>query len=152
MKLQLLLATVALVLSLSCSGDLENSSAMEPGFPFASTETVSEWQAVFGRNVESPARKVPYPPVRFMTLSDIHFMDPSLYDEGSAFGDFSASNDGKMLTEGPLVLKMIVKTAITENPDFLLVTGDLTVNGAEASHRGLAEAFRTNGFSTTSSS
>jgi 3',5'-cyclic AMP phosphodiesterase CpdA len=98
---------------------------------------------VFGRNIESPARKVPYPPVRFMTISDIHFLDPSLYDDGKAFGDFSASNDGKMLTEGPLVLKMIVKTAITEKPDFLLVTGDLTVNGAEASHRGVAEAFRT---------
>lgn len=136
--LTLLLLSVALLFS--CTGDGDPSSTLDPDFPINSTETFGEWQPVFGRNTPPPVRKVSYPPVRFMTLSDIHYLDPSLFDNGKAFENFSASNDGKMLTEGPLVLEMIVNTAISEKPDFLMVTGDLTVNGAEASHLGLAEA------------
>jgi 3',5'-cyclic AMP phosphodiesterase CpdA len=142
MNIQTAAAAVILTLLVSCSGDRDPSAALDPGFPFPSSENIQEWQPVFGQNVPPPDRITTYPQVRFMTVSDIHYLDPGLYDEGKAFRNFSAVNDGKMLTDGSLILDMIVQTAVAEKPDFLLVTGDLTVNGAEVSHSAVARAFR----------
>lgn len=73
---------------------------------------------------------------RIMVISDIHLLAPELYDDGAA-AQRMASGDMKLPLESDRIMQHIVDRAIAERPALLLITGDLTHNGARASHKRL---------------
>ncbi len=75
----------------------------------------------------------PYPPVRFLVVSDLHIYDVSLGTEGDAFEHYLA-NDRKLLRESTEILATVVGEAAGVAADFVLIPGDLTKDGEEAAH------------------
>ncbi|GEM_PF-5553473 len=86
----------------------------------------------------------PFPPVRFLVLSDTHHLSSDLWEPGNALSHWLATNDGKVLVRSDALLQAIEATVRRENRraplDFVAITGDLTTNGAAVSHRELAAA------------
>ncbi len=78
---------------------------------------------------------------KFMVIADLHYMMPGLLiNDGEAFQTYLA-RDRKMLAESEEILNEIVNKIIEEKPDFVLVPGDLTKDGAALSHVGVQTAF-----------
>lgn len=76
---------------------------------------------------------------RMAVLSDIHVMAPELLcEDGSAFQDY-ITHDRKMLKESPALLETVVTTLLSEQPDVVLITGDLTKDGEKVSHEYVAQ-------------
>lgn len=75
---------------------------------------------------------------KIVSISDPHLMDPSLMvSYGSAFEQYLAG-DRKLLMESEAVFEFITDAVIAENPDILIVPGDLTKDGELVSHEGVA--------------
>jgi 3',5'-cyclic AMP phosphodiesterase CpdA len=82
-----------------------------------------------------------YPAGRFMVASDLHHLSPELWNDGPAFRQLMSSNDGKLTARSAEVLTALEAAARREEPAFLVVTGDLTFNGARRSHEEVAASF-----------
>lgn len=66
--------------------------------------------------------------------SDLHLMAPELLEkEGSAF-DKALLSDRKLLVESPEIISKLFNDIISDKPDILLLTGDLSKDGERASH------------------
>ena len=73
--------------------------------------------------------------IKMIVFSDTHLMAPSLLiSEGKAFEDY-ISHDRKMLKESGAILDALINDVAAENPDIILIPGDLTKDGAEVSHK-----------------
>jgi predicted phosphodiesterase len=81
-----------------------------------------------------------YGPARFMVATDLHILAPELWEEGPAFDALLAATDGKVVREAAAVLRGLEQAVRRESPDLLLLAGDLTFNGARASHELIAQA------------
>ena len=71
--------------------------------------------------------------VKIMVVSDLHLLAPSLYDDGKAAQNLALS-DMKLVLKSDVIVDRMVDEIIKEKPQLLLITGDLTFNGARASH------------------
>src|ERR1035437_7545651 len=91
---------------------------------------------------EDSSKSVPET-VKFMVISDIHYFDPSLFTlpANAHFKGYLAA-DRKLIIESSAILKNVLATVMTEKPDFLLVTGDLTKDGEKVSHQAVAALFK----------
>jgi 3',5'-cyclic AMP phosphodiesterase CpdA len=79
--------------------------------------------------------------VQFYIVSDPHHLSKKLYDDGEAFKTYVENGDKLLQYTGEIL--DAVKDEIAENkPDFLVVSGDLTCNGARENHIDLAKKFR----------
>ena len=82
--------------------------------------------------------------VKFMVISDIHYFDPSLFTlPANAYFQGYLAADRKLIIESSAILKNVLATVMTEKPDFLLVTGDLTKDGEKIDHLAVAALFKT---------
>ena len=79
--------------------------------------------------------------ITIAVCSDIHYLSESLRDDKSAFTDFNNSGDGKLLEYGSEIMEGLLSSLTSENPDILIVSGDLTTNGEKSSHKDLAAYF-----------
>ncbi len=80
---------------------------------------------------------------KFMVIADLHLMAPSLLvNDGEAFQTYLAQ-DRKMLAESDEILDEMTAKILAESPDYVLVPGDLTKDGAYVSHQGVAAMFAT---------
>lgn len=76
---------------------------------------------------------------RICVISDTHVMAPSLLkQDGKAFQDYLAA-DRKLLKESPELMDSAVARIRQAHPQALLITGDLTKDGEQVSHRYLVE-------------
>jgi hypothetical protein len=75
----------------------------------------------------------PAPTVKLMVFSDPHYYDPSLGTSGAAFDSYVA-HDRKLIAESDAVMRALVSAVNTENPDVVLIPGDLTKDGEQISH------------------
>lgn len=75
-------------------------------------------------------------PYKIMVISDIHLLAPSLHDNGVAATQLDAS-DMKLALESDIIVEQMVDEIAQKQPALLLITGDLTFNGARASHERL---------------
>lgn len=75
-------------------------------------------------------------------LSDTHLIADSLHDNGTAFQHMKDTSAGKDLEYQEIALAAFVRKAIHEKPTAVLITGDVTFNGAEISGERLAEIFQ----------
>ena len=72
-------------------------------------------------------------------VTDLHYLDQSLFDSGSAFEKYSANGDGRMLRYNNDIIDAFVDRMIETKPDILIISGDLTHNGEKISHTALAK-------------
>ncbi len=78
---------------------------------------------------------------KLMVVSDIHYMDPSLYQGSELFLRSLRNGDGKITQYSDELIAALYQEIIRERPDALIVTGDLTFNGEKKSHLTLAGWF-----------
>ena len=75
--------------------------------------------------------------LKIAVLSDLHYMDPSLLKaDGSAF-QLYLMQDPKLLAESGAILQQILHKLVSEKPDLVLISGDLTKDGELISHKSL---------------
>ena len=85
---------------------------------------------------ESPKQKDSFD---FIVSSDLHYISPSLTDNGEYFVNMMKKADGKMEEYCEPIVNCFVDEVIASKPDYLFLTGDLSFNGAKASHIDLAK-------------
>lgn len=74
--------------------------------------------------------------------TDPHFISPALTDHGSFFMRMIENGDGKLVHYTDELTDAFVHQVIKEKPDCLILSGDLTFNGARKSHEDLAAKLR----------
>ena len=74
-----------------------------------------------------------------LTATDLHFIAPTLTDNGALFTQLIEEADGKVMAYSDALMEAFVSQVIAEQPDALILSGDLTFNGARESHEALAE-------------
>lgn len=74
--------------------------------------------------------------------TDPHFISPSLTDYGPYFMRMIESGDGKLVHYSDELTDAFVQQVISRQPDCLILSGDLTFNGAKKSHEDLAQKLR----------
>lgn len=78
----------------------------------------------------------------YWLLSDVHFLDPKLHDDGSEFQFIKKTAAGKDLDYQVESLQAFVDKAIAEKPSGIIITGDLTLNGEKQSAKKMAQLFK----------
>ena len=80
---------------------------------------------------------------KLMVVSDLHYLEPSLYQGSELFLRVLRAGDGKITQCGEELLSALYQEILFEQPNALIVTGDLTFNGEKISHEALAVWFGT---------
>ena len=75
---------------------------------------------------------------RVLIATDLHFIAPGLTDHGACFTALTENSDGKLMRYSEETVDAFLAEAIAQKPEALLLTGDLTFNGALLSHTALA--------------
>lgn len=76
--------------------------------------------------------------VKIMTVSDLHYLDSSLYDDGNLFKQVLENGDGRIVEYSDVLVDALVQRTIEERPDVLVLTGDVSFSGEYVSHESLA--------------
>ena len=79
---------------------------------------------------------------RIFIATDLHYISPALTDHGAYFTRMVESGDGKLVMYIDEIVDAFVQEVIAARPDCLILSGDLTFNGAKKSHEDLAEKLR----------
>jgi len=77
--------------------------------------------------------------LKIVVASDLHYFDPSLYENCSWFEGLMLKGDGKMVTYADEILDAFQEDMRNLHPDLIVLTGDLTFNGEAISHQTLAK-------------
>lgn len=80
--------------------------------------------------------------LRIFVATDLHYLSRELTDYGSLFQAMIHQSDGKMTEYEEELLDAFVDQIKKEKPDAVILTGDLTFDGAKLSHQGLREKLR----------
>ena len=75
---------------------------------------------------------------RVVLATDMHYLSPSLTDYGERFMNTVYAADGKIIHYSPQICRAFVRDMLCLKPDAVILSGDLTLNGALASHREFA--------------
>lgn len=76
--------------------------------------------------------------VNLILGTDIHYLAPSLTDGGSGFQYMVEHGDGKVVTYVDQITDAFLEEVIRQEPDVLILSGDLTLDGEKKSHEELA--------------
>ena len=80
--------------------------------------------------------------LHLITASDLHLLSHHLNDRGESLHHTSLKGDGKVLPFSAEIITAFIQQVLTEAPDALVLTGDLTFNGERQSHLDLIEQLR----------
>lgn len=81
-------------------------------------------------------------PVTLIVASDLHYISPELTDHGAYYQELIESGDGKTMEYCEELTDAFIEQVIAQHPDGLILSGDLTFNGAKLSHTALADKLR----------
>ncbi|MDO4861918.1 MAG: metallophosphoesterase [Eubacteriales bacterium] len=76
---------------------------------------------------------------RVVVASDLHYLAPSLIDHGALFRRVMEAGDGKVTELCDEITDAFLEEVKAEEPDALILTGDISFNGEKESHLALAE-------------
>lgn len=76
---------------------------------------------------------------RIILMTDIHYLSPSLTDGGEAFTRMVEHGDGKLVNYVEEITDAALDEVVNQEPDVLILAGDLTLEGEKESHKGLAK-------------
>ena len=79
---------------------------------------------------------------RIVVASDLHYIAPELTDGGSHYQRVLKNGDSKFMPYIEEITEAFLDEVLALHPDAVLLTGDLTFNGAEISHAALCEKLR----------
>ncbi len=79
---------------------------------------------------------------RIILMTDIHYLAPSLTDGGEAFTRMVEHGDGKLVNYVEEITDAALDEVVNQEPDVLILAGDLTLEGEKESHEGLAKKLR----------
>lgn len=74
--------------------------------------------------------------------TDLHYLSPELTDHGACFENTIENADGKTMEYCDEIVDAFVNDVITQKPDALVLSGDLTFNGEKISHETLAKKLK----------
>ena len=77
-----------------------------------------------------------------IVATDLHYIAPALTDHGSFFTALTEGGDGKLMRYIEEITDAFLDEAAAQKLEAVLLTGDLTFNGALLSHAALAEKLR----------
>ncbi|BBM23165.1 metallophosphoesterase, lipoprotein [Lactiplantibacillus plantarum] len=77
-----------------------------------------------------------------MVISDDHVIAPSLHDNGKAFNQYAGNDAGADLKYSATIFKAWIAQALKTKPDVVLISGDITNNGEQASHKYVAKQLK----------
>lgn len=83
-----------------------------------------------------------YVPPTIMIVSDLHYMSQTTHDDGKAFWNMVANDDGKTDQYSDFLMDALEDTVLEKMPSALVLTGDITLNGERENHEKLAERLR----------
>lgn len=86
----------------------------------------------------SSCSPTPLPRLRILHVTDLHYIAPELTDHGPCFTQLTEQANGKVMRYSEELAEAFVAQALDEKPDLAVFSGDLTFNGARASHEALA--------------
>lgn len=96
------------------------------------------WTVIAGIRV---AAQVGVQNIKICVISDVHYFDTSLLiNEGTAFEEY-LNSDRKLLRESYAITESLMDSLISEQPDIVLVSGDITKDGEWICHQKMAEYF-----------
>lgn len=78
-------------------------------------------------------------PVTLVQATDLHYISPAICDNGETFHTLVENSDGKAMFYIQEIMETFVDEMTALQPDAVLLTGDLTLLGAKASHEDLAK-------------
>ena len=87
---------------------------------------------------QAQAQDRSFVPLTLAAATDLHYIAPELTDGGECFTRLVENADGKAMAYCEEITDAFVSQVTGEKPDALILTGDLTFNGAKASHEALA--------------
>lgn len=90
-----------------------------------------------------PAERAAPGPLTVAVATDLHYVAPELTDGGAYFTRIVENGDGKAMAYCEEITDAFVEHIAGQSPDALLLSGDLTFNGARASHEALAKKLKT---------
>lgn len=76
---------------------------------------------------------------RVVVATDLHYLAPSLTDHGALFRRVMEAGDGKVTELCDEITDAFLEEVKAEEPDALILTGDISFNGEKESHLALAE-------------
>ena len=77
---------------------------------------------------------------KILFATDLHYLSPSLTDEGPCFQRLVESGDGKLPERSKELLEELIRVTRDVHPDALVLGGDLTYNGEKQSLEEVCEA------------
>ncbi|WP_338471962.1 metallophosphoesterase [Niallia sp. XMNu-256] len=80
--------------------------------------------------------------VRLMIATDLHYLSPSLVEQGDLFKKVYQNGDGKQVHYISEIIDAFIAEVIKEKPDALILSGDLTLNGEKKSHQELVKKLK----------
>lgn len=90
----------------------------------------------------APKKGDAMPETTLIVATDPHYIAPSLTDHGEYFENMIHRSDGKVMEYIEELTDAFLDEVIDAAPDALILSGDLTFNGARESHEALAEKLR----------
>lgn len=106
-----------------------------PGETVESSEVESKGQGGPGTSEEEPEET---PELSIMVGTDIHYLSGELTDGGNHFQYMVEHGDGKVVTYIEQITDAFIEEVIRREPDVLILSGDLTLDGEKKSHEELA--------------
>lgn len=90
--------------------------------------------------IASPAAKEDpaMPDAAIITASDLHYIAPELTDHGAYFENMITNGDGKVMDYIDEIVDAFLAEVLAQKPDALILSGDISFNGARKSHEALA--------------
>ncbi len=80
--------------------------------------------------------------LKIAVLSDTHYLSPTLIQDTADFTEH-LNSDRKMFAESEAFLNALLDTIKADDPDVLLISGDLTKDGEKEGHEALADILET---------
>lgn len=79
------------------------------------------------------------PELTIVHVSDMHYFSPLLIENEDFMWKVAMESDGKDTVQSALIAQAFVDDMLKLKPDVVVITGDLTLNGEEASHEELRD-------------
>lgn len=123
------------------AADQEPEATISPGPPLETEETIEAFPETEASG-EADLWEAEGDGLRLIVATDIHYLAEELTDKGSGFTYAIEHGDGKVTNYIWEITDAFVAEVLTENPDGVIISGDLSLNGEKASHEELAEKLR----------
>ena len=123
------------------AADQEPEATISPGPPLETEETIEAFPETEAPG-EADLWEAEGDGLRLIVATDIHYLAEELTDKGSGFTYAIEHGDGKVTNYIWEITDAFVAEVLTENPDGVIISGDLSLNGEKASHEELAEKLR----------